>query len=482
MLPFFLSFSLAFVYLEEKFDDDDWEQNWVFSRHRPVRGDSRTGSFRLTSGAYYGNQAVQRGIQTMDEAAWYQVTSKFKKPFNTTGKDFVFQYTVRFENGYDCSGGYLKILNSSAVPLKFNSDSPYEIMFGPEVCKKPMRHKLQLLISRNGTQRSNNQYLDCYNDELTHAYTLIILANRTYQVRLDGKTMLNGSVTGDFELGGSEMIPDPEDQIPDDWDSREEIPDPEDHKPENWDDRAVIPDPDARQPPEWRDHVHGKWTPPLIQNPDYLGPWKPKMIANPAYRGEWTPRLIPNPVHLADPGFAAWDDLLYVAVEVFQVKPGSIFDNILVTDDIEYAEKQLRENFLQYRDDEFAMYKRVQQDKQAEEELKKLRDRDGQVRTEDDVYTHGSKSESEESSSTTVDEPDQNFNFPSDDVSDAPTAADFEFPYDVSHNRYFLERQKGATWIASSQTRAKWREHREQKRHSRELAEHEQLSSGNGEL
>jgi calreticulin len=435
------------------------------------------GKFTASSGAYYGNQQVQRGIQTMDEAAWYQITSKFKRPFNTAGKDLVLQFTIRFEKGYECSGGYIKLLNSSATPLKFNSASPYEIMFGPEVCKKPVRHKVQLLIVRNGTEHTSNQFLECYHDELTHSYTLIIFANRTYQVRLDGKTAVNGSLMADFELGGTELIADPDDFIPEDWDNREQIPDPDDHKPENWDDRPIIPDPDARQPPEWREHIHGKWTQPLIQNPDYLGPWKPKMIPNPAYRGEWTPRLIPNPAHIIDDGFAVWEDLSYVGIEVFQAKPGSIYDNILVTDDVEYAEKQLRENFLQYREEEFAMYKRVQQDNQAEAELKMLREKEGQAMTEEDFYTSGAKSSEEESSSTTWDEPDKNFYFPTDDVSDPPTAADFEFPYDVEHNRYFLEKRKADTYMASSQTRQKWRQHRSEKQHSREMAEHEKLSS-----
>jgi calreticulin len=124
--------------------------------------------------------------------------------------------------------------------------------------------------------------MDAFKDELTHSYTLIIFANRSYEVRLDGTRAIGGYLNTDFELGGSEFIPDPNDLIPDDWDNRKVIPDPNDEKPADWDDRPIIPDPDAVEPPEWRENVHGKWTPPLIQNPDYLGVWKPKMIPNPA--------------------------------------------------------------------------------------------------------------------------------------------------------------------------------------------------------
>lgn len=469
-----LALSHSTVYFEENFDNDDWEQNWVYSRYRPTKGDSIKGTFRLTSGAYYGNQRAQRGLQTMDEAAWYQLTSRFKKPMNSTGKNLVFQFTVRFENGYECSGGYLKLLNSSTLPLKFSENSPYLMMFGPDVCK-PNTHKVMFIVNRNETNYDNHQFVDSYYDELTHAYTLIIFANRSYEIRLDGRRALGGDLDTSFELGGTETIPDPEDLMPEDWDNRKMIPDPDDVKPADWDDRPIIPDPEAQEPPEWREHVHGKWTPPLIQNPDYRGMWKPKMIQNPKYKGEWVPSMIPNPSYMRDDGFGVFDDIACVGIEVFQVQPGTIFDNILVTDDIEYAEKQLRENFLQYRDDEFAMYKRMLQDKAAEEELRRLREKEEKELTDEEFYTSSGSSE-EVLSSTTEDEDESNFVFPSDEISDPPTTADFEFPYDVDHNRYFLEKKKMEMRISSSSQRQKWKEHRREKRRETENPEDVSIS------
>ena len=142
---FSLLFLISTVYFEDNFDDDDWEQHWVYSRHRPTKGQGKMGTFRLTSGAYYGNQRAQRGIQTVDDEAYYQITSKFKQPFNTSGKDFIMQYTVRLENGFGCSGAYIKLLNSSAQPIRFSENSPYSLMFGPDVCK-PNTHKVLFII------------------------------------------------------------------------------------------------------------------------------------------------------------------------------------------------------------------------------------------------------------------------------------------------------------------------------------------------
>jgi calreticulin len=204
------------------------------------------------------------------------------------------------------------------------------------------------------------------------------------------------------------------------------------------------------------------------------------MIPNPAYKGEWTPKMIPNPLYLRDEKFGVFEDIAYVGIEVFQSKPGSIYDNILLTDDLAYAEQKLRENFLQYREDEFTMYKRVQQDKAAEEELRKLRERENAALTDEEFYTSAGGT-AEDSSSTTVVEPDEAFVFPSEDVTDPPSAADFEFPFDVKHNKYFLEREKMGIRKSSSGSRRNWKEHRDRKQQENEMPEGRLFSEPAGE-
>jgi hypothetical protein len=59
-----------------------------------------------------------------------------------------------------------------------------------------------------------------------------------------------------------------------------------------------------------------------------------------------------------------------VALEFLQLRPGSIFDNILVTDDVAYAAQRLKEDF-QFPGSasaEFERYKRKQADRKVEEE------------------------------------------------------------------------------------------------------------------
>ena len=98
-----------------------------------------------------------------------------------------------------------------------------------------------------------------------------------------------------------------------------------------------IPDADAKKPEDWDDEDDGEWEPPLVANPEYKGPWKQKMIDNPAYKGKWVAPEIDNPAFKDDPEMYKFDDLAAVGFELWQVKAGSIFDNIVVTDDAAYA-------------------------------------------------------------------------------------------------------------------------------------------------
>ena len=69
------------------------------------------------------------------------------------------------------------------------------------------------------------------------------------------------------------------------------------------------------------------------------GEWKPKQIDNPKYKGEWVHPEIDNPDYKEDSNLYLFEDNAYVGFDLWQVKAGTIFDNILVTDDVDYAKK-----------------------------------------------------------------------------------------------------------------------------------------------
>lgn len=208
-------------------------------------------------------------------------------------------------------------------------------------------------------------------DNLSHMYTLILHPDNTFEYRIDNIKEASGKLEDGWEFLAPRTIPDPTDKKPADWVDEAQIPDPTDEKPEDWDDvPAEIPDPSAEKPEDWDDEDDGEWEAPMIPNPDYKGEWAPRMIDNPEYKGEWAPRMIPNPAYEEDEKiYNVCKDCEYVGFELWQVKSGSIFDDIIVCDSIEEAEAFAEETFLKKSPLEKKMHEEMkEQEKKAQEE------------------------------------------------------------------------------------------------------------------
>jgi len=204
--------------------------------------------------------------------------------------------------GIDCGGGYIKVLPPSTVPEELNGDTPYNVMFGPDICGSD--RKVHVILSYKGENKLIKLHIYPPRDDLTHLYTLILRPDQTYEVKIDDKTEGSGSILDDWDLLPPKKIRDLKAKKPEDWDERKMIPDPEDKKPEDWDsvsEPELIPDPDAKIPEDWEEEMDGEWIASMIQNPNYKGEWKQRQIPNPAYKGEWEPPEIDNPEYEADP-------------------------------------------------------------------------------------------------------------------------------------------------------------------------------------
>jgi len=210
--------------------------------------------------------------------------------------------------------------------------------------------------------------IKCETDEFTHLYTLIVRPDNTYEVLIDQKQVAKGSLKEDFDMLPPKEIKDPNAKKPSDWVDEKSIPDPEDKKPAGWDDTpAEIPDPDAKKPDDWDDELDGEWEAPMIDNPEFKGEWKPKMIPNPAYKGEWIHPVVPNPDYVDDDNLYAYASNKFVGIEIWQVKAGTIFDNVLVTDDVDEATK-VAEITKQLQEAEQKAFKKDDEERKAREE------------------------------------------------------------------------------------------------------------------
>jgi calreticulin len=180
--------------------------------------------------------------------------------------------------------------------------------------------------------------IKCKDDQFTHVYTLAIKQDNTYEVFIDGESEKAGSLEEDWDMLPAKEIKDPEASKPADWVNEKEIDDPEDTKPEGWgDEPEYVADPDAEKPDDWDEEMDGEWEAPMINNPEFKGEWAAKKIPNPEYKGPWVHPMVANPEYKEDANLYSYDSWGAVGLDLWQVKSGTIFDNFLITDDIEAA-------------------------------------------------------------------------------------------------------------------------------------------------
>eukprot|EP00934_Nitzschia_sp_Nitz4_P005983 Nitzschia sp. Nitz4//scaffold4_size323378//196884//198429//NITZ4_000673-RA/size323378-processed-gene-0.362-mRNA-1//-1//CDS//3329553438//5973//frame0 len=378
--------SAATMYLKEDFNDDlilifalytrlytrpqGWTSRWTESSTWKPKAEM--GTWKHTAGEWFAD-AEDKGIQTSQDARFYGLSAKLDTPFVSADKPLVIQYSVKHEQNLDCGGAYIKLLpgGDSFDAAAFGGDTPYAVMFGPDVCGTSNKKTHVILHSdKKDDNLLINKEVSTETDDLTHLYTFILNPDNTFQVLIDNKSVRKGKLDEEFDFLPPKEIKDPDASKPADWVDEAKILDPEDKKPADWDDQpAEIPDPDAKKPEDWDDEDDGEWEPPMIDNPDFKGEWKQKKIDNPDYKGKWEHPMIPNPEYKYDDDMykVCKDGCTHVGFEIWQVKTGTLFDDIIVTDSVEEAEAYAQDTFFKKKDGEKKMYDEHMEKVRAEE-------------------------------------------------------------------------------------------------------------------
>eukprot|EP01013_Petalomonas_cantuscygni_P018446 TRINITY_DN3587_c5_g1_i1.p1 TRINITY_DN3587_c5_g1~~TRINITY_DN3587_c5_g1_i1.p1 ORF type:complete len:402 (-),score=149.47 TRINITY_DN3587_c5_g1_i1:1510-2682(-) len=311
----------------------DWESRWVQSKKK-----SDYGKWDVTAGKFYADEEASKGLHTSQDARFYAISSKMEKALDATQGKLVVQFEVKHEQNIDCGGGYIKVMPQDADLADFHGETPYYIMFGPDICGADK--KIHLIFNYKGENLLWKKTPRAESDDLSHLYTLILdFPNQKYEVKVDGESKEKGNLEDDWAFLKPKEIDDPSDKKPSDWVDEPEMDDPTDKKPDGWDEiPETIADPDAKKPDDWDTEEDGEWEAPTIANPEYKGEWKAKRIPNPAYKGVWAPKKIANPDYVEDKELAKFEDIGAVGFDLWQVRSGTIFDNIQVTSSIEEAD------------------------------------------------------------------------------------------------------------------------------------------------
>uniref|UniRef100_V5H6E8 Putative calreticulin n=1 Tax=Ixodes ricinus TaxID=34613 RepID=V5H6E8_IXORI len=271
------------VYLKEEFaDGDGWTSRWV---HSTKKG-SEQGTFKLSAGKFHGDPEKDLGIQTSEDARFYGLSTKFE-PFSNDGKTLVVQFTVKHEQNIDCGGGYVKLFDCSLDQKEMHGESPYHIMFGPDICG-PGTKKVHVIFNYKGKNLLINKEIRCKDDVYTHLYTLIVKPDNTYTVKIDNEVVESGELEKDWSFLPPKKIKDPAAKNdPRTWDDEgPRSTSPEDTKPEDWDQPEYIPDPDATKPDGLgRRDGRGVGSRRRSTTRRSRAKWKPKQTRQPGLQG-----------------------------------------------------------------------------------------------------------------------------------------------------------------------------------------------------
>merc|ERR1719331_1650911 len=358
-----VAIATAEVYFEEDFSGD-WESRWTQSKAK-----ADLGKFQVSAGKFYGDAEASKGLQTSQDAKFYGIMAKHKE-FSNDGKTLVVQFSVKHQQDIDCGGAYLK-LTPTMDAEKFNGDSKYNIMFGPDICGSSTK-KTHVIFNYKEKNLDKKTEVRAESDTLSHLYTLIVKPDNTYEVQIDMNKVDSGSLSEGWAFLEPKQIRDLDEKKPSDWVDAAEIDDPADKKPDGYDAiPAKIADPKAKKPDDWDDESDGAWEAPQIDNPEFKGPWKAKRIKNPAYKGVWEAKMIDNPKYVADDNLYKYANFGSVGIDVWQVKSGTIFDNILIIDDVDYAKQHAEKTWKAQKDGEKAMKEKADEEKRKKDEAER---------------------------------------------------------------------------------------------------------------
>ncbi|XP_028815762.1 calnexin-like isoform X2 [Denticeps clupeoides] len=334
------------AHFAETFDSDPLDRNWIRSMAvKKVDEElyNYDGQWALEEQASEQASARNRALVLKSPGRHHAISAYLRSVYSFTDKPLCLQYEVQFQKGVECGGAYIKLLTDvSSLRL--------------ESCDRPIRGEART-AARDGPQG---------------------VLHRPQPTSLHPA---KGSLLEDMDppVNPPRDILDPDDSKPESWDDRPLIPDPRATKSLDWDEETprlipdpsaqkplgwlvgeepFIPDPEARPPVDWSEEMDGAWeaplisnpmcaeasgcgpwTPPTIPNPAYRGKWKPPMIDNPNYQGKWQPRSIPNPAYFEDLQPFRMSPVAAVGLELWSLTGGVLFDNILLCDSLDVAQR-----------------------------------------------------------------------------------------------------------------------------------------------
>eukprot|EP00889_Picochlorum_renovo_P008748 jgi/Picre1/35778/NNA_003238.t1 len=172
---------------------ESWEERWIYST-----GEKYTGRFAVETTLEGSDNTA---LKVTEKAQHYGMSALLPTPLDPGAGKTVLQ------------------------PAGLAEDTPYTIMFGPDVCGAT--NKVHLIIRHKSpkTNKIEEKHLTAppmvpSESNVTHVYTAILdSATNTYSMLIDGEEKKSGSLFDHFDpsFNPPKEIDDPEDTKPEDW-------------------------------------------------------------------------------------------------------------------------------------------------------------------------------------------------------------------------------------------------------------------------
>lgn len=105
----------AKVFFSDTFDNGDWQSVWSV----PSQNSNQLGAWEVSSGKFYADERVSRGLRTLDDMHFYALTAPLKEKFTNKDGDLVIQFSAKNEQSLNCGGAYLKVKHKQEIKVKF---------------------------------------------------------------------------------------------------------------------------------------------------------------------------------------------------------------------------------------------------------------------------------------------------------------------------------------------------------------------------
>merc|ERR1719267_120091 len=94
--------------------------------------------------------------------------------------------------------------------------------------------------------------------------------------------------------------------------------------------------------------------------------------------------MIDNPKYAADDKLYSYPKFSTVGIDVWQVKSGTIFDNILITDDVAYAKEHAEKTWKAQKDGEKAAKEKADEEKRKKDEEERAKKEEERKKKEEE--------------------------------------------------------------------------------------------------